>query len=178
MPQWIGAITAACAALFAIWKTTVELKRWRVERRVTKQAEVAGEVLATTLRFLSDVKANTSMAIRTTDAAGEAGQAEHERFALAIESRWTQLRPTHDRFMEAWAKAETYLSDEVNKVLERISDEQRSIWSAQVTSIGLPRGSAREIWADGFGSAPQTRLDELRDEVRKLLRPIAQLHGN
>jgi hypothetical protein len=175
VPQWIAALSALFVAGFGAWKTSAELARWRTERRDVKRAETAGEVLAATLRFLSQLKGNTSQAIRSVDEPGDTGLASHERFRLMIDSRWEQFQSTADRFSDAWEKAETYLPSEVNAVLESISDEQRSIWSAQVTCIGLPPVHAAPFFKDGFGSVPQARIAELREEAKRILRPIAQL---
>lgn len=174
MPTWIApvagvvaTITGVVAAAFAIWKTTVELKRWRTER----PAQVAGEVLVATLRFLSELRGNTTPTIRPIDeAVVPEGVSDAERFHRAVETRWANFRLVSDRFDEAWAKAETHLPDEVSTLLEEVSDAQRSIWAAQVTSIG----SRRSSFDEGFGSGPQKRIEDLRKKVRTVIRPLAR----
>jgi len=174
-PPWLNAITAAVVAVFTMCKATIELRRWRTERRAVKQAEVAGEALSTALRLLAAVRANTNAALTRSDALGDADQDVHVRFRKAIAARWENVKPALDRFLDAWNKAEPYVSDDASKVFEEISKLQESIAWAQLTHTEAPPGRApAELFTEGFGAAPQTEIDRLRADARRLLRPYAQ----
>lgn len=175
VPPWLNAITAAVVAVFTMYKATVELRRWRAERRAVKEAEVAGEALSTALRLLAAVRANTNPALTRSDALSDADQDAHARFREAIATRLENVKPTLDRFLDAWNKAEPYVSDDASKVLEEISRLQESIAWAQLTHTEAPPGRApADLFTEGFGAAPQKEIDRLRAEARRLLRPYAQ----
>jgi hypothetical protein len=140
-----------------------------------KQVEVAGDALSTALRLLAAIRANTIPALTRSDAPGDADDEDQVRFRKAIAARWENVKPTLDKFLDAWKEAEPYLSDDANNVLEEISKLQASIAWAQLTQTEAPPGRApAELFTEGFGAAPQKEIDRLRAEARRLLRPYAQ----
>lgn len=149
------------------------MTRWRDQRREGKLADVAAEVLVSTLRFLTALSSTTSIAVRGVADASE-GDDDETRWRKEVAQRWTAIGPISNEFIKAWELAETYLPDEVNELLERVWDERAEILSNQQTYFATPVRHAAEFHKGGFGSVPEKRLKALRVEARKILRPLAQ----
>lgn len=181
-PQWISAIAsvasssiALTAVLIGISKAKKELDRWREEKRDVKRAEIAGEVLVASLRFLSGLETIVSNFRLQVD---EDEATSPYAFEDEVAKRWVRFSETEKKFREAWQLAETYLPDEVSQLLENVSQESNNIWASQKTHFAVPAGSASESFDMGFGSKPKVRLKDLRSKCRQTLRPIAQLEPN
>ena len=174
-PSWLNSITAATVAAFTMYKATVELGRWRTERRVVKQADVAGEALVASLQLLMELRDATTEAIRRDDKDDNPGDEHEVRFRNVVAARWVRMEPTLARFREARIKAEL-LPDDASKVLERIAELQHSISYSQEAWIEAPanRKPPPEVNQAGFGGGVRKELDALRDETRRVLRRYAQ----
>lgn len=171
----ITAVTALAGLGFAVWKAERELNRWRREKRETKHAEVAGEVLVTTLRFLTTLENATSILMPAQGIDEE----DDAFFRAEVGRRGGKIDAVTDEFIKAWQLAETYLPDQVNKLLARVWDERGTIISSQQVYAGLPQGSRGgqfiDMFKDGFGPTAKNRVVTLRTEAREILRPLAQL---
>lgn len=151
---------------------------WRAERRDMKRAEVAGEALVASLQFLDGLSSLVSIIRTRSKTTEEAGDIEgRAAWQTEIERRWASFATISNRFVDAFHLAEAYLSDEANGILKRIWEERASIKASQATYFATPGRAADEFFRDGFGTAPERRLAELREECRRILRPIAQLAG-
>lgn len=173
-PAWLSALASAASAIAAAvtsLRTMRELGRWREQKSETKRAEVAGEVLVATLRFLTAVSGTASIF-------GKHGEDDEKQtgFRKEVAERWAATSDISNAFIKAWELAETYLPDAVNDLLGRVWQEKASLAASQMTFfqiVGHPM--AAEFFNQGFGSDPEKRLAALRDEARRVLRPLAQL---
>jgi hypothetical protein len=171
----ITAVTALGGFGFAVWKAGRELDRWRREKREVKHAEVAGEVLVTTLRFLTTLENATSILMPANGIDNDTDVV----FRTEVARRCKMIDDVTDEFIKAWQLAETYLPDNINELLVRVWDERGTIVSSQQVYSGLPRGSREgqfaDMYKDGFGPTAKNRVVTLRAEARETLRPLAQL---
>lgn len=151
-----------------------DAERARDDRRSTKRAEVAGEVLVASLRYLTSlnpvVSVFASASLHTDDSSDE-----HAHLRRDTEQRWASAGDAWNAFIRAWELAETYLPENVHQLLERINDLRASIKAAQHTYLATPSGHNAEFFQQGWGRVPQEKIDAIRREARALLRPLAQL---
>jgi hypothetical protein len=175
-PGWISAIAAALAAStasFVAWRGSRELNRWRTQQRETKRAAIAGEVLVATLRFLTGL-ASTTRVVSTRPMVEDPND-EHRAFREASEADWTAIVAVSNEFISAWELCETYLPEDVDRLMERVWALRAEIKSNQRTFFAVPLGRGVEFFEGGWGRRPNERIEALRKEARTLLRPIAQM---
>jgi hypothetical protein len=153
----------------------VEAERARDEKRLTKRAEIAGEVLVSTLRLLTSLNPIVSVFGSAPQDDADDPRDEHAHLRRDTQERWAAAADAWNAFVRSWELAETYLPDAVHQLLERIHDLRGTIRSAQHTYLATPVGGATEYFAQGWGRVPQEKLDAIRAEARALLRPMAQL---
>jgi hypothetical protein len=124
------------------------------------------EILDETLVLLSKTLKNTSGVFRPTDN----DQASYDRFADAVTKQWVHLDPTRSHWQETRTRAVS-LSEDSSKLLEQVDTTYRQIRSAQQACIGFPCDSVdfHRNFNEGFGSAPQERIDELTREAQRIL---------
>jgi hypothetical protein len=135
-----------------------------------RRAEVAARVLIACLQFLDRLRANT--------VPGYFGEPGLEAFQKEVNARWQASREVIAEFSKHWVLAETYLSPEVSDLFERSWRLWGEIQIDQgmhfdVNSQGGPKD--RTFWNAGFGDSVREKVAVLRDEVKALLRPVAQL---
>jgi hypothetical protein len=159
---------SAAAAAFGNLRASREMKRWRDQRRESKRADVAAEVLVSTLRFLTTLSSLTSTIVTSS------GQKDDSGLPVEVARRYDAAASAAGDFIKAWELAETYLPDEVALLLERAWDARAEIMSSQITYFSMPPPHGAEAHKRGFGAVPDQQLDALRAEARRLLRPLAQ----
>lgn len=166
----VASTLSACAAvggvLFAAIKGSKELDRWRAQQRHAKRAEVAGQALATTLRYLSTLERATTPAVMEP-------KDDHHWRLTAIDA----VAPDFERAFEL---ALTYLPESANAILEQVSELGRTIRWAHMNLADAPQGHesdlTNELRREGYSRKPRTQ--ELREQARSALRPLAQLTGD
>jgi len=146
---------------------------WRIEKRETKRAEVAADALVAALAFLDGLITIVSIFVMHSDDPNPTDPRGIEAWRREVEERWAKFAPVSDRFVDTIRLAETYLPDQVNELFNRVWMERATIKAAQSTYFQTPE--ANDVFREGFGSRPDGRISSLRDECRRLLRPIVQL---
>lgn len=170
----IASAVSAIAAWLGIARGTREMKRWREQQQLVRRAEVGGEVLVATIRFLDGLHAATSLVI--SGGSGEEDPSDEHKIAReSAQEQWRAIGPISNEFVRDWAHAETYLPETVGDLLKRVWDLRMEIWASQTTFFATPLGRGAEFFNRGWGSGPRKEIDALQGEARKLLRPIAQM---
>ena len=182
----VGAFTSVGGLAFTVYKGTQEWKKWKRERHVLKRAEVAAEVLVTTLRFLSGLQQIASPWItgegrddQSPPPTSERDRRQRDIEALAkiLAQRWESFAPTSNAFVAAWEHAEVFLPAGVMDFLEKIWKARASIKSNQHTHIVQARqgGDNPKFFEGGLGDEVELKLLDLRKEAKEILRPLAQM---
>jgi nucleoside phosphorylase len=154
----------------------VRADNWRAEKRDMKQAEVAGEVLVAALQFLDGLSSLVSIVVRARRGPDDGDHIDRRAARRTeVEAQWASFAAISNRFVDAIHLAETYLPEEANETIKRVWLERASILAWQTTFFATPERAAFDFFREGFGSIPERRLAELRDECRRILRPIVQL---
>jgi hypothetical protein len=151
-----------------------DAERSREDRRSTKRAEVAGEVLVSSLRYLTSLNPVVSVFASPSQDTDDPHN-EYAHLRRDTQERWASTGDAWNALIRAWELAETYLPDYVHQLLERINDVRATIGAAQHTYLATPRGHNAEFFQEGWGRVPQAKIDAIRSEARALLRPLAQL---
>jgi len=197
LPGWITAAAAVATVWFSWYKVGQELRERRAERtaereadredvRRQKQAEVAGHVLAASLRMCSELHDCASAGMWAL--AKNPGTDERLRLKAEIDARWERAMPTIKEFFLARDLAQTYLPDPAVETLETIDRLRREIIAFQMIwtspQIYPSKGELHdaaiaqqrsEVFSKALGPQPQAKAEELRLRIRTELRPLAQL---
>ena len=170
----IGTVAAGAAAVFAVGFAAVkgpgEIKKWRLEKRETKRAEVAGEAIAATISLVSALKAVST----PEGVGGPAPPTDHgswrDTVVDRLRGRWRRAEPDVVVFRRAIAQAAAYLPDNANSLLRKLEMMRRSIETGQA----LWATGDEEMFRAGFGPGVSQFLDQLQQEITNELRPMAQ----
>ena len=143
-------------------KLRSEAERWRLEKRDTKRAEVAGEVIVALGDYLRQLERMTI----PDDETSMYGDPEH------IESTWGGFRVHADALRRLRGLSAAYLPDDALALCERIRAVEDEIYDAQMRAHGPDSDAHCET---GFGDGTRERLRALEADVRHVLRPYAWL---
>ena len=174
MVSAIASVVSALAAWFGIGRGTKEMARWREQQRTVKHAEVAGETLVATIRFLDGLVAVTSLMIAGAPEGTDPND-EHAVARAVAQERWTSLASVSNEFTRAWAHAETCLPEPVSEFLKRVWELRSEIWAGQATFFAVPLGKGTQFFDRGWGSGPDKKIEALQAEARTVLRHLAQM---
>jgi len=136
--------------------------------RFPKEAEVAAEVLATSLDYLQAVR-NASGLYRTTG-----------REVADVELRWRSLLPQEERYRAAVAKATVHLPDEVQVVLQDLLKARVEIyvnqWGWAVAMVHRDEAEfAPERFEKAFGASSEEKLKTIEKRLLETLKPLVRL---
>jgi hypothetical protein len=185
----VGAITSVGGLAFTVYRGTQEWNKWKRERHVLKRAEVAGEVLVSSLRFLTGLQQIASPWITgegppdaEPEPTSERDRSKRDAEALGhiLSNRWEQFSATSTAFVDAWERAEVYLPENVIALLEEVWKARASIHSNQHMHVMMGRqghADRYDFFEAGFGTDIRKSLDDLRNRVKGILRPLAQMTG-
>lgn len=144
-----------------------------------KRATVAADALLASLELLDGMEAAASVARIIGDPDEEPDEDARERARRKVAARWEWLRQYDDQFDRAYKLAQVYLPDAVHDALERV---RKLKWSTHVDrlthaeTIAMEhRRDAEKFFEGGYGKVPEKQISDLRDELKGLLRPLAQL---
>jgi len=187
-------LTPAIAVGVAVWGAT----SWRRQQRTTKRAEIAGQTLVATQRFVSAMEYVASPALMKfgkgetsvpSEYKGESAEEravelrEHRARMLGkdLDHRWEQIKPDEQNFHTSWELARVYLPPPATEVLKRIWLKRADIASSQVTVVDTVHygrtdeplaAAARER---AFGAKVRDEVVALRDEALAAIGPLARL---
>ena len=171
------AVTAVVGFIYAIGKTSKEIERTRNEKRIVKRAEVAGEVMVATLRYLTALDSVVSIYSNAQKEPDDDPRDEHAPMRGVTNKLWISIGDVSNAFIRAWELAETYLPRTVDELLQGIWQLRAEIRAGQHTFFAVPLGQGSEFFKQGWGKMPEAAIKQVREKAHKLLRPIAQLES-
>jgi hypothetical protein len=164
--------------------TAKELEALRAEigtgaKATEKRAAVAADVLLACLDVVDGMEAVASVAGIVADPEKEIAEDLRDWHRRKATARWDWLKQYDERFDRAYVMAQVYLPDNVCDALERL---RKLKWSIHVDQLGHAelvhyggRQDAQKFFSGGFGAEPTKQIRVLRDELKILLRPLAQM---
>lgn len=144
-----------------------------------KRATVAADVLLACLDLVEGMEAVASVAGIVADPEKEEGEDLRDWHRRKATARWDWLKQYDERFERVYVMAQVYLPESVCDALERL---RKLKWTIHVDQLGHAelvhyggRTDAQKFFSGGFGTEPTNQIRALRDELKSLLRPLAQL---
>jgi hypothetical protein len=204
MPAWLPPVLSAGAFMGAIVTAVMTWLGWGAQRELAnvqitsarelerikaevgtmsrlhstseeKRAQVAAEALVASLRFLDALRGLVNPFYGKHD---PAPREDPDAGAAFFNSRWDRFDHFDKEFRSAWTQAEVYLPENVAEALEKVWKLRGNVRGAQsVASTPRGAGPADQIAAyylEGYGTDPERRIEDLRAEMKVLLRPLAR----
>jgi hypothetical protein len=158
--------------IFASFKIQQEIKAWRTRETLKKTMEVAGRVLASSLRFVEAIRYIANPL--STEAIDEEDKAK--RFQKLLQIRQDNVATDFKDFLAAWNEAEVYLPDEIHNLLDSIWKEWASVRADFDTIVvywqqGVFQDAGlQEAWVNIAGT--RGKFDEFKEDLKEKLRPL------
>ncbi|MCB0391804.1 MAG: hypothetical protein KDD58_10950 [Bdellovibrionales bacterium] len=170
--SFLAGLAAILALIFASFKIQQEIKAWRTRETLKKTMEVAGRVLASSLRFVEAIRYIANPL--STEAIDEEDKAK--RFQKLLQIRQDNVATDFKDFLAAWNEAEVYLPDEIHNLLDSIWKEWASVRADFDTIVvywqqGVFQDAGlQEAWVNIAGT--RGKFDEFKEDLKDKLRPL------
>ncbi len=138
-------------------------QQWREERRDTKRAEVAGEVLV----GLGDYLRALGHMMTPPD------EWDDRFMQQAVDEAWGGFRKHTEALAAIRTKCAAFLPDDAVWLCERIRVLEDQLYEGQMRAAGNDHTAER--WAEAFDAAPRKKIEEMERESWLVLRPYASL---
>ncbi len=179
----LGSFLSGIATCLAVGVAWLQIKGWKQQQVVTRRAEVAGRALTAVLRLGQALQLLTSLRVDSpTDPVEEAGpQKKTYQLRRDQAARIRATEPDLNNYFAAMNEAEVYLPDEVNLKLETLwklwvsTKVDISMHALVLDSGGAKSAEDKRYFDESFGEAGRLKRESVISEIKKSLKPIAQM---